>query len=134
MKAEHDQPGIDEQADHFGGAADVFHPVGIGKAQVFVEPQVQVVAIEEVGALPLRIECPFHRVGNRRLPRPGKPCEPDDQRREGECISSETFGTPLNQEERHASATHRLPHPGVLPGSGFGVSLGDDAQRCPTTF
>jgi hypothetical protein len=50
------------------------------------------------------------------------------------CISSETSGTHLNQEACHASATHRLPHPGVLPGSGFGVSLGHDAQRCPTTF
>jgi phage gpG-like protein len=46
------------------------------------------------------------------------------------CISSETFVTLLNQEACHASATHRLPHPGVLPGSRLGASLGHDTQRC----
>jgi hypothetical protein len=49
------------------------------------------------------------------------------------CISSETFGTRRIEEERHASAAHWIPDPGVLQGSRLGASLGHDAQRCPPT-
>jgi hypothetical protein len=32
----------------------------------------------------------------------------------GICISSETFGTPVNQEECHANPPRWVSHPGVL--------------------
>ena len=47
------------------------------------------------------------------------------------CISSETFGTP-NQEECHAHPPPRLPHPGVFPNSPIRASLEHDSQRCST--
>ena len=43
------------------------------------------------------------------------------------CISSETFGTP-NQEECHAHPPPRLPHPGVFPNSPIRASLEHDSN------
>ena len=43
---EHDQPGIDEQLRRLADAADVLDAVGIGEAEVAVEPVADIVAVE----------------------------------------------------------------------------------------
>ena len=50
----HDQAGIGHQLRDFADAADVLDPVGLGEAQVLVEPVADVVAVEQEGV-------PVHR-------------------------------------------------------------------------
>ena len=45
----HDQPGIGHQLRHLADAADILHAVGIGEAQILVEPMADIVAIEQEG-------------------------------------------------------------------------------------
>jgi hypothetical protein len=48
---EHDQAGIGHQLGDFGDAADVFHAIGIGEAEIAVEAVADIVAVEDEGVL-----------------------------------------------------------------------------------
>ena len=74
MKAGHDdQARIHHELRHFGDTPDVFHTIGVGEAQVFVEPGADIVAIENIGALSLAMELDFEGVGDRRFAGARKP-------------------------------------------------------------
>lgn len=60
----HNQACIHHEFGHLGHAAYVLHPVGIGKAQVSVQPLSDVVAIQYVGALSLGMKFLFQRICN----------------------------------------------------------------------
>ena len=54
--AMHDEPGVDHQLGHLGDAADVLDAVGLGEAEVLVQPMADVVAVEEVGVAAQRVQ------------------------------------------------------------------------------
>ena len=62
-----DQPGIHHEAGHFGHPPDVLHAVGLGEAQIAVQPVADVVPVEHVGVAPLGGEALFEQVGDRGL-------------------------------------------------------------------
>ena len=75
---QHDQPGIGHQPRHLAHAADVFHPVGIGKAQIAVQPVTHIVAIQKEGVLAQGMQLLFHDIGDGRFARTRQAGEPDD--------------------------------------------------------
>ena len=70
---EHDQPGVDHQLRHFGDAADVLDAVGLGEAEVLVEPVADVVAVEQVGVAAARVQRFSTRLAIVDLPAPERP-------------------------------------------------------------
>ncbi len=74
---EHDQAGVDHQLGDLGDAADVLDPVGVGEAEVLVEPVADVVAVEQVGVA-RRAACSLllDQVGDGRLAGAGQAGEP----------------------------------------------------------
>ena len=74
---EHDQAGVDHEPRDFGDAANVLDPVGVGEAQVLVEPVPDVVAVEQDRcAGPARGSLLLDQVRNRRLAGAGQAGEP----------------------------------------------------------
>jgi hypothetical protein len=51
-ETKHDQAGVGHQLRHLGDAADVLHAVGVGEAEIAVEPVADIVAVEDVGVAP----------------------------------------------------------------------------------
>ena len=80
---EHDQPGVDHQLRDFGDAADVLDAVGVGEAEVLVQPVADVVAVEQVGVTAERVQPLLDQVGDRRLARAGQAGEPQHARAAG---------------------------------------------------
>lgn len=74
-----DGAGIGEEGCDFGDAADIFFPVGGGEAEVFVEAEADVVAVEAVGGEGVRRgeEGGFEGGGDGGLARGGESGEPD---------------------------------------------------------
>jgi hypothetical protein len=64
---QHDEAGVDHQLRHFGHAADVFHAIGFGEAEVLVQPVAHVVAVEQVGVASQRVQALFDLIRQRRL-------------------------------------------------------------------
>ena len=54
---------------HLGDAADVLDAVGVGEAEVAVEPVAHVVAVEQVGVAAERVQLLLDQVGDGRLAR-----------------------------------------------------------------
>jgi len=64
------QSGIHHQFGDFCRPADIFHAVGVGESEVFVQTLADIVSIKNVGSLALRMQFLFQCVGNRGLARP----------------------------------------------------------------
>ena len=73
---DHDQAGIGHQAGHLAHTADVFYPVGIGKAQILVQPVAHIVAIQQIGVTVHPCELLFHKIRNGGFARPGQARHP----------------------------------------------------------
>ena len=80
-RGQHDQPGIRHQLRHLADTANVFGPVGLGEAEIAVEPVADIVAIEQEGVTVHEGEPLFHRIGDGRLARTGEAGEPQYARR-----------------------------------------------------
>ena len=74
---QHDQTGVDHQLGNLGNPANVLDAVGVGEAEILVQPMPDVVAIEDVCMPPERDELLLHQVGDGRLARPGEAGEPE---------------------------------------------------------
>ena len=75
-RGDHDQPGIDHQLGHFADAADILDPVGLGEAQILVEPVADIVAVEQKSVSPDRVKLLLDEVGDGRFARPRQAGEP----------------------------------------------------------
>ena len=106
-RAQHDQPGIDEELRDLAHAADVLDAVLVGEAEVAVQPVAEVVAIERVGVPPFRVQRLLHQLGDGGLAGARQAGEPQHHR--------------LLVVERGA---RRLVHQEFL-----GVDVGGAAQR-----
>ena len=95
---EHDQAGVDHQLGDLGDAADVLDPVGVGEAEVLVEPVADVVAVEQVGVAAQRVQLLLDQVGDRRLAGAREAREPEHAGR-----------WPLSRGVRRLVDVERLP-------------------------
>ena len=77
--AEHDQPGFDHQLRDLADAADVLDPVGLGEAEIAVEPVADIVAVEQHGVVAARVQLLLDEVGDGRLAGAGQAGEPEDR-------------------------------------------------------
>ena len=66
---QHDQPGVGHQPRDFADPADVLDAVGLGEAEVAVEPVADIVAVEQEGVPPARDELLLDQIGDGRLAR-----------------------------------------------------------------
>ena len=73
-----DDPGIDKQLGGFTHTADVFHPVGIGKAKVLVQSVTDIVTIKGVGVLAHGMQLFLDQVGDGRFTGTRKTREPQN--------------------------------------------------------
>ena len=73
-----DEAGVDHQRRDLGHPTDVLDPVGVGEAEVVVEPVADVVAVEQEGVDAERVQAPLDQVGDGRLAGTGQAGEPDD--------------------------------------------------------
>ena len=73
-------PGVDEQFRRLADPADVLDPVGVGEAEVAVEPVADIVAVEQVGVPALEMQPLLDQVGDRRLAGAGETGEPENAR------------------------------------------------------
>ena len=65
--ADHDQPGFAHQPGGLGDATDVLDPIGIGKAEIAVEPVADIVSVEEHRVAAEGQQFLLDPVGDRRL-------------------------------------------------------------------
>ena len=72
------KPGVRHQAGHFGHATDVLDAVSFREAEILVEAVTHVVAVEQVGVPPERVQPLFQQVGNGRLAGARQTRKPDD--------------------------------------------------------
>ncbi|EEF93550.1 hypothetical protein CATMIT_01818, partial [Catenibacterium mitsuokai DSM 15897] len=73
---QHDQAGVGHQLGHFGDAADVLDPVGVGETQILVQTVADVVAVEDEGVVAERVQLLVDQVGDGRLARARQAGEP----------------------------------------------------------
>ena len=59
-----DQAGVRHQPGHLGDASDVFHPVGVGKAEITVETEADIVTVENIGVIALTMQFELQCIGN----------------------------------------------------------------------
>ena len=62
--------------DYLGDAADVLDAVGIGEAQILVEAVADIVAVEQIGEMALRMELLLDQIGDGRFAGAGEAGEP----------------------------------------------------------
>ena len=74
-----DQPGIAHQLGDLADAADVLDAVGVGEAEIAVEPVPDIVAVEQHRVRAERQQLLFETVGDRRFAGAGQPGEPQDR-------------------------------------------------------
>ena len=77
--AEHDEAGFRHQLRDLADAADIFDAVGEGKAEIFVQPVADVVAVEQNRVHAAGIELLFDEIGDRRFAGAGEAGEPEDR-------------------------------------------------------
>ncbi len=81
MKAhENDQPSIGHQLCHLADAADVLDPVGLGEAEILVQPVADVVAVEQDGVDAAGMKLRLDEIGDGRFARARKAGEPEHGR------------------------------------------------------
>ena len=79
-RAQHDKTGIGHQLGDLADAPDIFHTVGFGKSKVPVQPVTHIVAIQHDRVNAAGVKSGFHKVGDSRFARPGKPGKPQHRR------------------------------------------------------
>ena len=74
------KPALDHQLGDLADAADVLHPVGLGEAEVAVEPVADIVAVEQHGVMAGLMQPLLDDVGDGRLAGAREAGEPEDRR------------------------------------------------------
>ncbi len=78
-RAQRHRAGFHHQLRHLADAADVLHAVGVGEAEVLVQPVADVVAVEHHGVDAARVELGLDHVGDGRLAGAREAGEPQDR-------------------------------------------------------
>ena len=73
---QHDQTGIGHQPGNLGDASDIFHPVGICKAEVPVQAVAHIVTVQQIGVVTHCSQALLDDVGNSGLAGTGQAGEP----------------------------------------------------------
>ena len=89
-RAQHDQPGIGHQLGHLADAADVLHPVGLGKAKIRFKPCRTLSPSSITVWMPRACRPASTRLAMVDLPAPGRPVNHSTAGRW--CIRRDTFG------------------------------------------
>ena len=63
-----DQTGLHKQLRRLSHAADILHPVRVGKAEILVEPVADIVAVEHVSVPTERVQPLLQHIGDGGLP------------------------------------------------------------------
>jgi hypothetical protein len=74
---DHDQSRIEHQSRHLRGAPNVLHAVGLGEAEIAVQPLPQIVPVQHADMPPGRHESVAERAGEGRFSGGGETREPD---------------------------------------------------------
>ena len=90
--ADHDQPGVAHQLGDLADPADVLDAVGVGEAEVAVEPVTDIVAVEQHRVAADRQQLLFETVGDRRFAGAGQPGEPQHRAAWWPFSSARCFG------------------------------------------
>ena len=77
-RAQHDEPALGHQLRDFAGAADVLDAVGFGEAEIAAQAMADIIAIEQHGVVPGRVQPLLDNIGDRRFAGAGQAREPDD--------------------------------------------------------
>ena len=77
---EHDQARIHHQLRRLAGAADILDPVGGGEAEILVEAEADIVAVEQEGVAPARVQLGLDQIGDGRFAGAGQAGEPEQFR------------------------------------------------------
>ena len=77
---QHDQPGVEHQPRRLPDPADILGPVGVGEAEVAVEAEADIVAVEQEGVPPGGVKLLLDEIGDGRLAGAGKAGEPEQPR------------------------------------------------------
>ncbi len=76
-RGEHDESGIGHEPCDFGDPTDVLDPIGVGEAEILVEPVADVVAVQQIGVTPVGEQLALDDVGDGGFARSGQSGEPE---------------------------------------------------------